>query len=1025
MPNRYRIARRLRPGPREIYEAYVVGEQGFERRVALKPLSWASGDPDFIASFVEDIRTAGRLDHANILSVVDFGLMDDVPFVVSEYFEGLELDTLIEHLRQRRLTVPPEVALYIVSEAGRGLAHAHELTDALDQPLVHRGVSPTTVSVGWTGEVKVVDFGLARAASRLEQTTHGLMPVHLGYLAPEQAFDVEVGPSTDQFSLACVLHGLLAGQSPMDDGRVREQALTGSDPELSPALPVDIARIIRRATLVQPTDRFVSMSAFTDACMAALGHRVRRDPRQNLRDYLRTEGPPRPYQNPPMQPEREVVLTADHLGSLRRFASVPPGPTPEVPAEAPAQGDWGEPSNDVGPAWHDAPDPRTTARSELPPEMDDPEPVSADEPVTALVEPSLDLMPGASLNEPTGITVAAPTPSEPDFGEPAPPLVAPAHDASGSPGAMSGEDAAEDEEDDPLLGQVLHGYRIEMALGSGALARVYRARHLVLDHLYAVKVLYGAAATNERAKERLRREAQALSRLRHPNIVSVVDFGMTPKGFPFLTMELLEGRTLRQIIRNESPVPAPRVANIALQISDALSFAHELGVVHRDVKPSNIMVDDNDRVKVLDFGIARFRAAEGTRLTATDALLGTPRYMAPEQITGASEVGPAADLYALGVMMYAMLSGEPPFVGTTLEVVERQLNEAPRPLASRTGLEPLVMQLLSKQPELRPAGAAAVIGAIDRLDLLTEPTENPPIRATAVAAAPRPPPAMPPTGVHAPALPAFSVAAGAPTTIGEAPPPEAPRWPLLLALTAAVAVGSAVITAAILTRSEPAARLRTPAAVRPAEPAPPPLVPAPQRPAVHARAQPAAANVAALKSAGPARASESVDAGFPKKRRGPARRTDTAGAKRDGAQRLKAAHRQLRRLGLTRADLRDDPELKESWRNLERAARSGNPSRIQRAEADLRAASTRALTADRVKRRLDAFAGRLREAASTMAADRLAALEDRYLDLRSTAPQVDNPQTNAATLRRLANLELELRKARKRPAGGNQDRQTP
>jgi serine/threonine protein kinase len=277
-------------------------------------------------------------------------------------------------------------------------------------------------------------------------------------------------------------------------------------------------------------------------------------------------------------------------------------------------------------------------------------------------------------------------------------------------------------EHDPLEGSTIHGYRIEGLIGRGSMAKVYSARHLALDLECAFKVLFGKAAVDPRCGARLRREARVLSRLRHPNLVEIRDCGTTPDGAPFLVMELLEGLTLQQLLKREPKLSNARTASIARSIASGLAAAHEHGLVHRDLKPANIMImteGGEERVKILDFGLALAIDVDetGTRVTATNALLGTPRYIAPEQIQGASDVGPPADLYALGGIMYAMLTGAPPFSGKMPELIAAQLREAPAPLAECGGLELIVHQLLEKDPSARPSSAREVVERIDALEL--------------------------------------------------------------------------------------------------------------------------------------------------------------------------------------------------------------------------------------------------------------------------------------------------------------------
>ena len=530
-------------------------------------------------------------------------------------------------------------------------------------------------------------------------------------------------------------------------------------------------------------------------------------------------------------------------------------------------------------------------------------------------------------------------------------------------------------------------------LGRGALARVYRARHRVLDRTYAVKVLYGAA--HERAHHRLRREAEALGRLRHPRIVSIVDFGTTPSGHAFLTMELIEGRTLHEIMASEPRLPGSRVARLARQIAEALAYAHEAGVVHRDIKPSNIMVGDHDDVKVLDFGIARLRDADGTRLTATNALLGTPRFMAPEQILGASQVGPAADLYALGALMYAMLGGEPPFNGTTLEVVEQQIAKPPEPLPTQTGLESLVMRLLDKEPAPRPT-AKAVIEALQ--PFTPDPARDvpaPPGGGDRPSAQQTAAPLMPSSGPPADLL---SPRAGVP-------------WSRFVGLAVVVAALSAVITARVLSRAPSSVPIR-PGVIEVVEPQASPRrapSPAPEMmppPLAVPRADPTNASASGLSVA--TRPDEAIDSPAPATGVSPTRASETPSST---ATDLASARRLLRQQGLTESDIREDPQLRAAWAALSQNAADRDVKAVRGAQGRFERAVRAALTAERVTHRLNAFAQRLRQAASRLPGPQVAAFEDRYFDLRASAPARGSADDYAALLRQLSRLDDELEAA--------------
>src|SRR5688572_31456340 len=208
-----------------------------------------------------------------------------------------------------------------------------------------------------------------------------------------------------------------------------------------------------------------------------------------------------------------------------------------------------------------------------------------------------------------------------------------------------------------LIGQTLdEKYRVEQRLSAGGMGAVYRARHLSMDRPVAIKVLHQRLVADESARLRFQREARAAVRLKHQNAVSVTDFGETADGNVYLVMELLEGPTLREILVKEAPIETARAISIMLQASAAVAAAHEAGIIHRDLKPSNILVTQSPDlpavVKVLDFGVAKLAVdtlddEEGAiTLRQAGSLIGTPRYMSPEQYNG-QDLTPAADVYSL------------------------------------------------------------------------------------------------------------------------------------------------------------------------------------------------------------------------------------------------------------------------------------------------------------------------------------------------------------------------------------------
>ncbi len=240
-------------------------------------------------------------------------------------------------------------------------------------------------------------------------------------------------------------------------------------------------------------------------------------------------------------------------------------------------------------------------------------------------------------------------------------------------------------------------------LGSGGMASVFLARHAVLDTPLAIKVLHPHLAREAEMRERFRREAEAAARLRHPHICPILDYGWGP-GVEYLVMPFLGGGSLADAMAGRRTIAAERAAAVAAQAAQGLDYAHRHGVVHRDVKPDNVLFDEEGHAIVTDFGIAsaRFHA----RLTATGRAMGTPHYMSPEQAMGRLLDG-RSDVYALGVLLYEMLSGDPPFDGAdSYAVGYKHVHEAPVPIEVAApgvppGLAAIVMRCRAKSADER------------------------------------------------------------------------------------------------------------------------------------------------------------------------------------------------------------------------------------------------------------------------------------------------------------------------------------
>lgn len=279
----------------------------------------------------------------------------------------------------------------------------------------------------------------------------------------------------------------------------------------------------------------------------------------------------------------------------------------------------------------------------------------------------------------------------------------------------------------PVKNRKLGKYEILERLGRGGMAEVYRAYHASLDRFVAVKVLHSFLSDDPEFKARFEKEAQNIAKLRHPNIVQVYDFEYDEESESYyMVMELIEGTTLRDLLYSDSeerasPVTLPEVLRIIRESATALSYAHQRNMIHRDVKPANLMIDtkENNRVVLTDFGIAKLMT--GAQFTMSGGMIGTPAYMAPEQ--GMGESGDErSDLYALGVIMYQMLTGDLPYDGDTpLALMLSHMNDPiPSVLLSNPHLPPAVdkvlQKLLAKTPEERYQSAESLIDALEILE---------------------------------------------------------------------------------------------------------------------------------------------------------------------------------------------------------------------------------------------------------------------------------------------------------------------
>lgn len=288
---------------------------------------------------------------------------------------------------------------------------------------------------------------------------------------------------------------------------------------------------------------------------------------------------------------------------------------------------------------------------------------------------------------------------------------------------------------DPLSGFILADkYEFLEQIGDGGSGLVYKARHIQLDKLVAIKIMFPHLTLNEVKVQRFKQEAQTISQLKHPNIVNVLDFGQGNRGEPYLVMEYLQGVTLADIIEGTGALPLERALPIFIQICEALIYAHNKGLIHRDLKPSNIMLvsepQEAECVKLIDFGLVKqlIEKDDLIRLTQTGEVFGSPYYMSPEQVR-AERVDARTDVYAMGIIIYETLMGMPPFLGDDPHsVFRKQLTHDPGRITGvysspgmRDQLELIVLQAMAKEPERRYQNMAALKSDLTNL---TAPRES-------------------------------------------------------------------------------------------------------------------------------------------------------------------------------------------------------------------------------------------------------------------------------------------------------------
>jgi serine/threonine protein kinase len=533
--------------------------------------------------FSRELEALQRISHEGVVRILDHGVdRPDIAYLAMELLDG---ETLADRMVRGEVPSVPELLGWIDALLG-ALGAVHRAG------VVHRDLKPSNLFLTRQGQLKLLDFGVARFASGTGKWPGTQIGTALGtvpYMAPEQAQGRNdlVDHRSDLFAVGAMMFRVLSGQ------RIHAADTEG---ELLTAIATKPARSLRSVRPEIPS----GIAAVVDLALA-----------------------------------------------FSRNARYPDAPSMETDIQALRRGE---------------PPPLATSRL-------------------------------ASLDSETVAT--RPRQKTPD---PVAPTVP---------------------DGDPLIGQILAGrYRIDDLLGSGGMGSVYRAEHVHMRKAVAVKVLHREMTALPEIVARFEREAVASARIQHPNVAAATDFGKLEDGSFYLVLEFVEGRSLRDLLDEQRSLAPARASDIARQIAGALAAAHAAQVVHRDLKPDNVMLVAREGVaefvKVLDFGIAKVVAEEMRDqpvLTQYGSVFGTPEYMSPEQTLG-QPVDHRADLYALGILLYEMLAGRTPFADDDMMLVlTRQMTAEPPPLPAHVPpeLAKLVMALLRKQPSDRIQSAGEVV----------------------------------------------------------------------------------------------------------------------------------------------------------------------------------------------------------------------------------------------------------------------------------------------------------------------------
>ncbi|MBN2724931.1 MAG: serine/threonine protein kinase [Deltaproteobacteria bacterium] len=577
----------------------ILGDSGWEKFCAIKKILPQNSNPDALLRFQSEAEISVKLNHSNLVSVFDVGVMGQEAYMAMELVEGENLRSIWNRCAEKRIPFPLEIVVYLMKEASKGLSHAHSFQEL---NLVHRDISPPNIMVSFTGEVKVLDFGLARQSEGRRFTKPGIIYGKLPYLSPEQALGKELTSKSDIFSLGIIFW-----------------------------------EMITRKRLFE------------------------NDKDTNLAAQLKKRGI-----NKELVPPSKVAGRGN--GELDKIVlsmlEYDPEKRPDAPSLTTAMGTW------LSVNYPGTESRNMSAFMEY---------LFQDEISTFKNERSYLLDEYRRWKKNTEKEV--------------------------KPGDL-----------------VADKYLIQRLLGEGGMGRVFEAVHQTLGRKVALKILEPKTTMNaSEAEIRFKREARAASRIEHPSVVDVLDYGFISGSKPFLVMELLDGQNLGTILESGA-LDLRRGCNLGAQLALGIQAAHEEGLVHRDIKPENIhIVKDHlgrEQLKIIDFGISKSVIGDDENLTRPGITLGTPEYIAPELLLG-EKPSPKADIYSFGAVLFEIFTGKPPYQSMRTETIIQDKIHGRRPSIEQKRpdlplrLKALIEGCLAQDPLKRPSSLSSV-GAVLR-----------------------------------------------------------------------------------------------------------------------------------------------------------------------------------------------------------------------------------------------------------------------------------------------------------------------